>query len=56
MNLDLFLSIYDLYNLAHPFVDRYHDPMDEPTTQPVFDEHDGQQYSVLKWKCKYSRY
>jgi hypothetical protein len=29
-----------------------HDPMDEPTTQPVFDENEGEKYTVIKWKSK----
>jgi hypothetical protein len=26
--------------------------MEEPTIEPIVDENEGQNYSILKWKCK----
>jgi len=28
------------------------DPMDEPTTEPVFDPNEGETYAVATWKSK----
>ncbi|CAF1230856.1 unnamed protein product [Rotaria sp. Silwood1] len=36
--------------LAHPFLKTYHSPEDEPTANPVVDEHQDAEYSVAKWK------
>jgi hypothetical protein len=38
--------------LAHPFFQSYRDPDDEPTTQPVVDEHQDAVYTVNEWKCE----
>lgn len=38
--------------LAHKFFDQLHDPVDEPTTAPMTDIHQGEDYSLERWKCK----
>ncbi|CAF3515467.1 unnamed protein product [Rotaria sp. Silwood1] len=41
--------------LAHPFLKTYHSPEDEPTANPVVDEHQDAEYSVAKWKYPMSK-
>ncbi|CAF1363205.1 unnamed protein product [Rotaria sordida] len=36
--------------LTHPFLKTYHRLEDEPTANPVVDEHQDAEYSVAKWK------
>ena len=49
--MNLHLSNQSLI-LAHDFFEGLHDPMDEPTTAPMVDVHQGQNYSIETWKCK----
>jgi hypothetical protein len=49
--LDL-LFLHKNYTLAHPFFEMLHDSMEEPTTEPVFDENEGEKHTVANWKCK----
>ncbi|CAF0747898.1 unnamed protein product [Adineta ricciae] len=36
--------------LAHPFLADFHDPMDEPTLNPLVDEHQNARHNVENWK------
>ncbi|CAF3834972.1 unnamed protein product [Rotaria sp. Silwood1] len=36
--------------LAHPFLKPYHDSIEEPTTEPIVDEHQNGAYTIVKWK------
>ncbi|CAF0735458.1 unnamed protein product [Rotaria sp. Silwood1] len=36
--------------LSHRFLEFYHDPMDEPTIEPMIDEHEDAVYSKEQWK------
>ncbi|CAF5143090.1 unnamed protein product, partial [Rotaria sp. Silwood1] len=36
--------------LDHPFLGCYHDPMDEPTREPIIDEHQNAKHTRDQWK------
>ncbi|CAF4002793.1 unnamed protein product [Rotaria sp. Silwood2] len=36
--------------LSHPFLELYHDPMEEPTIEPMIDEHQDAEYTKEQWK------
>lgn len=38
--------------IAHPFLADLHDPTDEPTLNPLVDEHQNQGHTVEEWKSK----
>jgi hypothetical protein len=38
--------------LADPYFENLHDPMEEPSASPLFDEHQDATHSTTKWKCK----
>ena len=40
------------FYLADPFLAIYRDPMEEPTTELIIDEHQDATYEVPRWKCK----
>ncbi len=48
----IYFCLYNNCNLAHPFFGDLHDPMEEPTTERLVDEHEDANYTIQKWKCK----
>ncbi|CAF2972749.1 unnamed protein product [Rotaria sp. Silwood2] len=36
--------------LTHEFLDQHHNPTEEPTMEPIVDEHENRQYTVEQWK------
>jgi hypothetical protein len=38
--------------LAHPFFGDLHDPTDEPTIDPLVEEHHDANHSIEMWKCE----
>ncbi len=43
---------YDICNIAHPFFAKFRDPDENLTAERMVDEHEGENYTVAKWKCK----
>ncbi|CAF0754924.1 unnamed protein product [Rotaria sordida] len=37
--------------LSHPFLEFYHDPDDEPTIEPMINEHQNAEYTKEQWKA-----
>jgi hypothetical protein len=38
--------------LADPYFEHLHDPMEEPSSETLVDEHQDATYPIAKWKCK----
>jgi hypothetical protein len=45
-----FFFDFDCY-LADPYFEDLHDPTDEPSAEPLIDEHQDATYPITKWKC-----
>ncbi len=50
----IFISLKFYWNLvlADPYFEHLHDPMEEPSSETLVDEHQDATYPIAKWKCK----